>query len=330
MEGAEAMVDSRLSVAGGRCVSQQLRTGVVGAGVFGAFHAAKHAASPASQLTAVYDANPARASRVAADHGAATAPTFDALVSAVDAVVIASPAERHFEQARAAIEAGRHVYVEKPLALSVAEADALIALADAKGVILQVGHQERFVLAALGLPRDGATPQRLEFTRCGPPTGRGEDVSVVYDLMIHDLDLTRLFVPSAPIAIEACGTRDETVATIGFVGEATATLIASRRAGERRRRMIATYDDGVIDIDFVARKIVNTTAHAAPANVAESRAFLDPLGASVDAFLAAALHRTRSPIDGRAGRGAIDLAERIEAARALTNGAAAQVQKMIA
>jgi predicted dehydrogenase len=324
------MVALRPSVAGGRCVRQQLRTGVVGAGVFGAFHAAKHAASAASSLTAIFDANPARASRVASDHGAATAPTFDALLRAVDAVVIASPAERHFEQARAAIEAGRHVYVEKPLALSVAEADALIALADKMGVVLQVGHQERFVLAALGLPREGEPPRRLEFTRCGPPTGRGEDVSVVFDLMIHDLDLARLFVPGAPKAIDACGTRDETVATIGFQSDATATLVASRRAGERRRRMIATFDDGVIDIDFVARTILNTTAHVAPGDAQESRAFLDPLGASVDAFLAAALHRTRSPIDGRAGRGAIDLAERIEAARAETNGAVARERKMIA
>lgn len=309
---------------------QQLRTGVVGAGVFGAFHAAKHAASPASSLIAIYDANPARAARLASEREAATAPTFDALLQAVDAVVIASPAERHFEQARAAIAAGRHVYVEKPLALSVAEADALIALADARGVILQVGHQERFVLAALGLPRADMQPRRLEFTRCGPPTGRGEDVSVVFDLMIHDLDLTRLFIASAPIAIDACGTRDETVATIAFESGATATLIASRRAGDRRRRMIATYDDGVIDLDFMARTISNATAHAAPCDAQQSPAFQDPLGASVEAFLAAALHGARSPIDGRAGRGAIDLAERIEAARALTNDAAAQERKMIA
>jgi predicted dehydrogenase len=324
------MVGARLGAAGGRCVRQQLRTGVVGAGVFGAFHAAKHAASAASRLTTIYDANPARAASIASAHGAATAPTFEALLGAVDAVVIASPAERHFEQARAVIEAGRHVYVEKPLALSVAEADALIALADAKGVVLQVGHQERFVLAALGLPRADRAPRRIEFTRCGPPTGRGEDVSVAYDLMIHDLDLARLFIARAPKAIDACGTRDETVATIGFDGDATATLIASRRAGDRRRRMIATFDDGVIDIDFVARTITNTTAHRAPADAQQTRAFIDPLGASVEAFLAAALHGQRSPIDGRAGRGAIDLAEKIEASRGQTNGAASIERRMIA
>lgn len=307
----------------------RLKTGIAGAGVFGALHAAKHAGSAAADLIAVYDPDIARAGRLAEASAAATALSFEMLLDQVDAVVVASPAPTHYELARAALQRGRHVYVEKPLALSLEEADDLVRLADAAGVTLQVGHQERFVLAALGLPR-AAPPRRLEFIRCGPATGRGEDVSVVFDLMIHDLDLARLFLGGAPVASEACGSNDETIATIAFEGLATATFIASRRARARRRRMIATYDDGAIDIDFVTRDIVNTTPHVFPEGAMQSRAFLDPLGASAEAFIAAAQGRTRAPIDGRAGRGAIDLAERVEAARARASGAGAQLARKIA
>jgi len=306
-----------------------LKTGIAGAGVFGALHAAKHAGSAAADLIAVYDPDVARAGRLAESAAAATALSFDMLLDQVEAVVIASPAPTHYELARAAMQRGRHVYVEKPLALSLAEADDLVRLADAAGVTLQVGHQERFVLAALGLPR-ATPPRRLEFTRCGPATGRGEDVSVVFDLMIHDLDLARLFFAGAPVAAEACGSGDETVATIAFEGLATATFIASRRARARRRRMVVTYDDGVIDIDFVTRAIVNTTPHAFPAGSMDAQAFLDPLGASAEAFIAAAQGRAPAQVDGRAGRGAIDLAERVEAARLSASGASARLARKIA
>lgn len=293
----------------------RLRTGVVGAGVFGAFHASKHKTSKRAEFKGLYDLDAARARAVADRFEAAAFPTFDALLDAVEAVTIASPAGSHYALARRALEAGRHVYVEKPLALSLHEADALIALADANGLVLQVGHQERFVLAAMAAPRADAVPTLLEFSRCGPPSGRGEDVSVVFDLMIHDLDIARLFGFGRPRKISACGDRHETIATLTFDGGRRASFAASRRHDVRRRTLKATYADGAVEIDFLNRRIVDSTASGGGDRASLDRAFDDPLGASVAAFFASVLDGARTMVDGKAGRGALELALLVEDAR---------------
>lgn len=298
-------------------MEKRLKTGVAGAGVFGGHHARKHAGSPRIDFLGVYDLDPARASALAAETGARAFRSFAAMLDDVDAVTIAAPAPSHFPLAEAALAAGKHVYVEKPIALSLADADALIALADARGLVLQVGHQERFVLAAMGLPRGDRLPLSLEFGRAGPPTGRGEDVAVALDLMIHDLDLARLFGLSLPVRIDVCGTCDETVATLTFGGGATASFVASRRSDERQRVMKAVYDDGAIEIDFLKRTIANGTGAMLAANdfAAGPAALSDPLGASVEAFVSAVLDGKRAIVDGKAGRGALEWALMIEEAR---------------
>lgn len=298
-------------------MEKRLKTGVAGAGVFGGHHARKHAASSRIDLVGVFDPDSGRAAALAAETGARAFDDFAALLAKVDAVTIAAPAGAHFEMAKAALEAGRHVYVEKPLALSLAEADALIALAEARGLVVQVGHQERFVLAAMGLPRGERAPLSMEFARSGPATGRGEDVAVALDLMIHDLDLARLFGFARPVKIDACGSYDETVATLTFDGGRTASFVASRRSDARQRLMKAVYDDGAIKIDFLNRAIVNDTGLLFAANdfAGGPAALADPLGASVDAFVAAALDGKRAVIDGKAGRGALEWALMIEEAR---------------
>lgn len=298
-------------------MEKRLKTGVAGAGVFGGHHARKHASLGRIDLIGVYDLDPARASALAAETGARAYDDFAAMLADIDAVTIAAPAGAHFEMAKAALEAGRHVYVEKPLALSLPEADALIALAEKRGLVLQVGHQERFVLAAMGLPRGDRLPLAMEFGRSGPATGRGEDVAVALDLMIHDLDLARLFGFAKPARIDACGSYDETVATLTFDGGRTASFVASRRAGERQRVMKAVYDDGAIEIDFLNRTIANGTGAMLAANdfAGGPAALADPLGASVEAFVAAALDGKRAVVDGKAGRGALEWALMIEEAR---------------
>jgi predicted dehydrogenase len=298
-------------------VEKRLRTGVAGAGVFGGHHARKHAASSRIELVGVFDPDHARAAALAAETGARPFDSLPAMLGEIDAVTIAAPAAAHYRLAKAALEAGKHVYVEKPLALALADADALIALADARGLVVQVGHQERFVLAAMGLPRGGRLPLSLEFGRAGPPTGRGEDVAVVFDLMIHDLDLARLFGFKKPAKIDVCGAYDETVATLAFDGGATASFVASRRSAERQRVMKAVYDDGAIEIDFLKRTITNGTGASLAANdfAAGPAALSDPLGASVEAFVGAALDGKRAVVDGKAGRGALEWALMIEDAR---------------
>ncbi|MEK7266721.1 MAG: Gfo/Idh/MocA family oxidoreductase [Pseudomonadota bacterium] len=309
-------------------MERKLKTGVVGAGVFGAFHAGKHAASPRAILSGIWDTDADRAGALADRHGARRHSTLDTLLQSVDAVTIATPAPSHFEIARQALEAGRHVYVEKPLAMNVEEADILIALAESQSLVLQVGHQERFVLAAMGAPRPGAAPRKLQFSRCGPPSGRGEDVSVVFDLMIHDLDIARLFGFATPVKVSACGDRHETVATLTFEGGRQCSFVASRRMEARRRVLKADYDDGSIEIDFVNRTFANSTSSAAAPEFADLSAFADPLGASVEAFFASALDGAVTMVDGRAGRGAIEWASLIEGARENLNASAPAFDRM--
>lgn len=312
-------------------MERRLRTGVVGAGVFGAFHAAKHASSRRADLIGIWDVDAPRARSVAQSCAAESFSSLEALLSSVDAVTIASPAPTHFQLARRALETGRHVYVEKPLAMTAAEADALIELAEKKSLTLQVGHQERFVLSAMGVPRSDAMPRSLEFSRCGPPTGRGEDVSVVFDLMIHDLDIARLFGFGSPLRVSACGDRHETVATLLFDGARQCSFVASRRMKDRRRALKAVYDDGAIEIDFIRRTISNTTpAILAATEFSSGGAFADPLGASVEAFFAAILDGAKTMIDGKTARGAIEWASLIEESKDQLNAAMPVENRMIA
>jgi predicted dehydrogenase len=298
-------------------VASRLRTGVAGAGVFGGYHARKHVGVARIDLVGVFDLDRERARTLAEATGGRAFDSFQDMLAEVDAVTIAAPAPTHFQMASTALAAGKHVYVEKPLALRLPDADALVASAEEMGLVLQVGHQERFVLAAMGLPRGDRLPAALEFGRAGPPTGRGEDVAVAFDLMIHDLDLARLFGFSRPVKVDACGSYDETIATLTFEGGRTASFVASRRASERARRMKAVYDDGAIEIDFLNRTIMNGTPASLAANDFASgpAALSDPLGASVEAFVAAILDGKRAIVDGKAGRGALEWALLIEDAR---------------
>lgn len=298
-------------------MASRLRTGVAGAGVFGGFHARKHRDAPRIDLIGIYDLDTRRAEALAQETGARVFSNFNDLLAAVDAVTIAAPAPAHFRMASGALAAGKHVYVEKPLALRLTDADALVAAAEENGLVLQVGHQERFVLAAMGLPRGDQAPLSLEFGRAGPPTGRGEEVAVALDLMIHDLDLARLFGFTKPVKVDACGSYDETTATLTFEDGRTVSFLASRRAEERVRRMKAVYADGEIEIDFLNRTVSNNSAATIAANdfAAGPAALSDPLGASVEAFVAAVLDGKRAIVDGKAGRGALEWALLVEDAR---------------
>ncbi|MCX8004614.1 MAG: Gfo/Idh/MocA family oxidoreductase, partial [Burkholderiaceae bacterium] len=159
----------------------KLRCAVIGVGKMGALHARKYAALPDCELVAVVDCDPQAAARVAAECGTRALTDYRALLGAVDAVSIAVPTSLHHAVAGDFLRAGAHVLVEKPIAVTVQEADALIALARAQGRVLQVGHIERFnaALMALDLPR--AAPRFIEATRIAPFSARGADVSVVLD-----------------------------------------------------------------------------------------------------------------------------------------------------
>ena len=310
-----------------------LKAGIAGAGVFGRYHAQKYEAAHGARVSAVYDRDPARAAALAADFGAAVFDDFAAFVAAVDLMSVTAPATAHFSLAKQALTAGRHCLVEKPLSMSARESAELIDAAEAVGAVLQVGHQERFICDAFGLFDSPTPPQASEFVRCGPRSGRCEDVCVVFDLMIHDLDLVNQLGLGAPLAVIAFGDDNETVARLVFDGERTVNLKASRQAATPERRLHLIYGDGEGDderkFDFLTRtrtdrregQSTDIRASDLAAGGGDIVAALDdPLGFGVSRFVATvrqcvAGERTPPPITGAAGAAAVALAERIVAER---------------
>ena len=180
----------------------KLAAGVIGAGVFGGLHAGKYAASDEVELKAVYDVNLDAAKAVANPLGAAGVMHLTGVIAACDVVTIASPAVHHGRAALMAVQAGCHVYVEKPLATDIETAAKILAEAALRKLVVAVGHQERAVFQAMGLFDIPQQPVRLEAVRHGTPSTRNLDVSVTMDLMIHDMDLALSLTRGEPTAVE--------------------------------------------------------------------------------------------------------------------------------
>lgn len=293
-----------------------LKVGLVGAGVFGGYHASKIAASCRTQFIGVFDPDKVRCSELAGKHGVTAFENQSTLLNEVDAVIVACPAIYHEPVASAALAQGCHVMVEKPLALTGAKAADLVRQADTASLVLQVGHQERFVLEAMGLFDIPEAPTQLEAIRFSPPApdGRAGDVSVIWDLMIHDLDMAaKLMGRTAKVnssgKVVHSGLIDEATAELSFESS-IAKIKASRAAPERDRRMSLTYPSGQIEINFLTRSVVNSTPFEVKADVSE--AMPDPLGAADEAFFAACLGERDCAIPGHAAAIAVAFAEQIE------------------
>lgn len=278
----------------------KLRAGVIGAGAFGRIHARKYAEDARVAFAGVFDPDDERAQQLADTHGAASFSSLDALLNEIDILTIASPGSLHAAAGLAALKAGKHVLVEKPLATDARDGAAMVQLAKANKLILACGHQERLVFEAMGL---FATPEkalRIESVREGPWTGRSADISVTLDLMVHDLDLALRLMGHKPEGMLATGqaekgaSADAIEARLAF-GGAEAVFISSRIAPERRRFMRAVYPSGEVNIDFLARTFENTTTFSLNAAFAETRIGADPLGANVAAFIDAALGVAERP-----------------------------------
>jgi len=305
-------------------MNSTLRAGVVGAGVFGRHHARKLQADPRVELVGVYDAAFERAQTVAEELGVSAFPRIDALIEAVDALTIASPAVTHANLARPALTAGKHVLIEKPIAVSDLDAEALVALAEARSLVLAIGHQERQVFAAMGLYSAPERPTLIESVRLGPWTGRCTDVSVTLDLMTHDLDLALSLMGEAPASVAAQGealqgpSADRIDAQLGFGGGAQARFSASRIAETRDRRMRIVYPSGEVRIDFLARSFENATPFALNPDFAESETGRDPLGGYVSRVIDAVTGASSRPaFSGREGREVLGLALQVDRAAGL-------------
>jgi predicted dehydrogenase len=298
-----------------------MRAGVVGAGVFGGYHAAKWASFPGVTLAAVHDPDPARARDLAARHGAAAIGEAAAFLQAVDILSIAAPADAHAGWALAALKAGKSVYVEKPLATDLGDADAIVAEAARRGLTVACGFLERAAFRALGLLDVRESPLRLEAVRLGAPSPRNLDVSVVLDLMIHDLDLALAIGVGHPFAVEAEGRRvanetlDEVEAEVTFDDGFTAAFRASRMATAPERTLRIVYPSGEVSIDLISGALRNGAGFALDPGFAATADGRDRLGASLWAFLRAARGEVARPLaDAADGARALDLALAVQQA----------------
>jgi predicted dehydrogenase len=302
-----------------------IRAAVVGCGHFGRFHAEKYAALPEAELVAVVDCDLAAAGRLAERFGVPALGDPAALAGLAEAASVAVPTGAHCAVASRLLEAGLHVLVEKPIAASLAEADALIALAAARARILQVGHLERFNAAVLALTEVLARPLFVESHRLAPFQPRGTDVDVVLDLMIHDIDLIQELV-GAPLAhVDAVGVpvlsaRDDIAnARLRFEGGCVANVTASRVSLKSERKMRLFQRDAYLSIDFqageatIARKGAGARLPGVPEIGLERRRFEhnDPLRLEIEAFLAAIRGTRPVAVAGEDGRRALATALRI-------------------
>jgi predicted dehydrogenase len=271
------------------------RVAVVGTGHLGRHHARLFAGLADAELVAVADIRLDRAQAVAADYGAEAVADHAALLDRVDAVSIAVPTEHHFAVARDFLDAGRPVLVEKPFTRTVEEADRLLALADRHGVPVHVGHVERFNPVWLAARPLLADPLYVDADRMGPFSFRSQDIGVVFDLMVHDIDLL-LDVVKSPVAdVEAVGApvvsrlEDMASARIGFANGCIADLTVSRVASEAVRAARFVQRDGCIALDFAAQRATVTRRRASdidPATI-DPRTLDDVQGFVFDNLLSA-------------------------------------------
>lgn len=303
----------------------RLKTAVIGVGYLGRFHAQKYAQLADSQLVAVVDANADSAQRVAGELGVEALSDYREVLGRVDAISIAVPTPMHHAIACAALERGVHVLVEKPIATTVQEAREMVALAARRNCVLQVGHLERFnpaIVAAVGRLQ---TPRFVESHRLAPFKQRGTDVSVVLDLMIHDIDLIQELVGRPIESIDAVGAQvfsgeiDIVNARIRFEGGCVANTTASRVSLKQERKIRIFQDDAYLSIDMQQKILTvirkkDAAPVESPAQVSiEEESFDqgDALRDEIAAFLQAIRSKTSPVVTGEDGLRALETAMKI-------------------
>ena len=235
---------------------QKIKAAVIGVGYLGRFHAQKYAQLENADLIAVCDANADNAQRVADELGVSAVNNYHDLIGKVDAVSIVVPTQLHFEVAKAFLDASIHVMLEKPITVTVEQAQTLVDIAKEKDVIFQVGHLERFNPAILALDSALTQPLFIESHRVAPFNPRGADVSVILDLMIHDIDIILDIVDSPVKHISAKGVAvlsqdiDIANARLEFENGCVANVTASRAGMKSERKMRLFQHDAYISIDF--------------------------------------------------------------------------------
>lgn len=301
-----------------------IRVAVAGCGEFGRNHARVYREMESAQLVGVFDTDPARGAAFAQEFNTQAFSTLQEMRGRVDAASVAVPTIAHAEVGCALMELGIDVLVEKPMAKDLADADALLAAAKKYARILQVGHVERFNPAVLAVEPIINRPLFFEVHRLGVFTPRSLDVDVIYDLMIHDLDILLALVGEPVIEVKAVGIPvlsdkvDIAHARLEFAGGAVANVTASRVSTERVRKVRFFQQHEYISLDYTRRDALRVGVQR-PGPEPEF-AFqklpctgVEPLRAELDAFLYAVGTRKEPKTNGTAGRAALELATRVMA-----------------
>ncbi len=303
---------------------QKIRVAVVGAGDFGRNHARVYRELVDAELVGIVDPSGERAAQIAAEFSTKVFPDIASLAGQVDAASVAVPTVAHAGVGCHLLELGIDVLVEKPMAASLAEADRLVSAATAKGGILQVGHLERFNPAIVAVMPVLNRPLYFEVHRLGVFTPRSLDIDVVYDVMIHDLDILLALVDAPVVDIKAIGIPvltdkvDIAHARLDFATGAVANVTASRVSTERVRKMRFFQQHEYISVDFTRQDALRVrVAEAGPqpkfdfAPLPSERE--EPLKAELRAFLASVRTRQVPVVDGVAGSRALALADQVMA-----------------
>jgi predicted dehydrogenase len=302
----------------------KVRVVVVGTGEFGRNHARVYGEMQGAELVGVFDKSAERAEAAAGEFRTHAFSSLDELAGRADAVSVAVPTAEHATVGCRLMELGLDVLIEKPMAKSLAEADALLEAARRHQRILQVGHVERFNPAVLAVEPILNHPLFFEVHRLGVFTPRSLDVDVIYDLMIHDLDILLALVKQPVTEVKAVGIPvltdkvDIAHARLEFSGGAVANVTASRVSTERVRKVRFFQQHEYISLDYARRDALRVAVKKAgpqPEFAFEklTAPSTEPLRAELESFVDAVRTRTNPRVDGAAGRAALELAERVMA-----------------
>lgn len=319
--------------------SKQVKVGVIGVGHLGQHHVKHFTSLPAADFRGIYDLDKPRATEIAERYKTKSFSNLDDLLSSCDAVSIVTPTTQHAAIAEYCIKHGKHVFIEKPITKTVAEADHLLSLTKNSGIVVQVGHIERLNPALLALKDFELKPKFIEVQRLAPYTVRGTEVPVVLDLMIHDIDIILSLVNSPVKNIRASGVSimtnsvDIANARIRFENGTVANLTSSRIAQIKVRKLKFFQRDMYVTIDFLLG--LTEVYRAIDSNVKDPNALvtapldsdgkhravvyekppiekIDALQMELANFIESIQGNAKPIVDGKAGRDALEVATNIQ------------------
>ncbi len=295
-----------------------IKVAVIGAGSIGYHHARIFSGMEGVDLAGVVDTDPQRARETASEYNCAAYGNYMDIIDSVDAVSIAAPTPLHFRIGMDILEHGRSLLIEKPITTTVEEADALIREAEKRDIILQVGHLERFNAGISMISGMVDKPDFIESRRLSPFLGRGADVDVTLDLMIHDIDIILSLVDSDIIDIRATGAKvlteniDIARAWIEFDNGCVAEAVTSRIADEKIRQLRIFQRDSFMDLDYQSQEITyRTKLNGGAGKEIKKPEVKEPLKEQLISFIECVRNGTRPVVSGHEGREALKIALKI-------------------